>query len=223
MNRSPSDIFTRNMSFPVLRQNDLANENVTAINGSLYFSKIRARVSLEYFLISNYTYFKGFQEADQYAPLFNFIRAGVSKETNLGRRWKWYLDLYLQTATGNAPINLPLLYTRNRFAYEGKPFRNLVISSGLDFRYYSPYYADNYSPILGQFFYQTERKIAIRPDVAAYTNFRIRSFTTYIRVENLNTVTQRYGFGFKDNNLAAPLYPNPGMVFRLGIFWNFVN
>jgi hypothetical protein len=223
INRTPSDLFTSDLSFPVLRGTDYANENVTALTASLNFSKIKTRLSLEYFLISNYTYFKGFQESDQYAPLFNFIRVGVNKETNLGRRWKWYLDLFLQTVTGNAPIHLPLVYTRNRLAYEGKPFRNLVISTGLDIRYYSPYFADNYSPVLGQFFYQTERKIAIRPDVAAYTNFRIRSFTSYVRVENLNTITQRYGFGFKDNNLAAPLYPNPGMVFRLGIFWNFVN
>jgi hypothetical protein len=223
INRTPSDLFTSDLSFPVMRGTDYANENVTALTASLNFSKIKTRLSLEYFLVSNYTYFKGFQEADQYAPLFNFIRAGINKETNLGRRWKWYLDLYLQTVTGNAPIHLPLVYTRNRLAYEGKPFRNLVISTGLDFRYYSPYFADNYSPVLGQFFYQSERKISIRPDVAAYTNFRIRSFTTYVRVENLNTLTQRYGFGFKDNNLAAPLYPNPGMVFRLGIFWNFVN
>jgi hypothetical protein len=223
INRTPSDLFTSDLSFPVIRGTDYANENVTALNASLYFSKIKTRLSLEYFLVSNYTYFKGFQESDQYATLFNFIRAGVNRETNLGRRWKWYLDLYVQTVTGNAPIHLPLIYTRNRLAYEGKPFRNLVLSTGLDIRYYSPYFADNYSPVLGQFFYQTERKISIRPDVAAYANFRIRSFTTYVRVENLNTITQRYGFGFKDNNLAAPLYPNPGMVFRLGIFWNFVN
>ena len=223
INRSPSDVFVRDLSFPVLREADLSNENVTALTGSLYLSKIKTRLTLEYFLISNYTYFKGFRAADQYAPLFNFIRTGISKETNLSKRWKWYLDFYVQTVTGNAPIHLPLVYTRNRLAYEGKPFRNLLISSGLDIRYYSPYFADNYSPVLGQFFYQTDRKIAIRPDVAAYTNFRIRSFTTYIRLENLNTVTQRFGFGFKDNNLAAPLYPNPGMVFRLGIFWNFVN
>jgi len=223
INRTPSDVFTRNLSFPVTRPDVLGNENSTAINASLNFSRIKTRLSLEYFLISNYTYFKSFREADQYAPLFNFIRVGMNKETQITRRWKWYLDLYVQTATGNAPIHLPLVYTRNRVAYEGKPFRNLVISSGLDFRYYSPYFADNYSPLIGQFFYQSERKIAIRPDIAAYTNFRIRSFTSYIRIENLNTITQRYGFGFKDNNLAAPLYPNPGMVFRLGIFWNFVN
>ena len=140
----------------------------------------------------------------------------------MGRKWKWYLDFYIQTVAGNAPIHLPLVYTRSRIAYEAKPFRNLIVSTGADIRYHSAYFADGYSPVLGQFFYQSERKISIRPDVAAYVNFRIRSFTTYVRIENLNTASQRYGFGFKDN-LAAALYPNPGMVFRLGIFWNFVN
>jgi len=223
INRSPSDIYGKNLGFPVLTKTNLSDENVSSISGSLYISRIKTRLSLNYYLLSNYTYFSGYRTAAQYATVFNFIRAGINKETNLGRKWKWYLDLYLQTVAGNAPIHLPLVYTRNRIAYEGKPFRNLVISTGLDIRYYSPYFADGYSPVLGQFFYQTNRKIAIRPDVAAYTNFRIRSFTTYVRLENLNTVTQRYGFGFKDNNLAAALYPNPGLVFRLGIFWNFVN
>ena len=97
------------------------------------------------------------------------------------------------------------------------------MASGLDVRYYTPYYADNYSPVLGQFVYQQEFYASNRPDVTAYLNFRIRSFTSYIRLENLNTATREFGFGFKNNNVVAPFYPNPGMVFRLGIFWNFVN
>ena len=223
INRTPSDIYTRNLTFPVDTKRNLGDENVTSLNGSIYFSKIKTRLSLNYFLISNYTYFSGYRTAAQYAPLFNFIRAGINKETSLGRKWKWYLDFYVQTVAGNAPIHLPLVYTRSRIAYEAKPFRNLIVSTGADIRYHSDYFADGYSPVLGQFFYQSERKISIRPDVAAYVNFRIRSFTTYVRIENLNTASMRYGFGFKDNNLAAALYPNPGMVFRLGIFWNFVN
>jgi len=31
------------------------------------------------------------------------------------------------------------------------------------------------------------------------------------------------GFAFVNNNLAAPLYPMPGLFFRLGIYWGFVN
>jgi hypothetical protein len=98
-----------------------------------------------------------------------------------------------------------------------------VLSTGLDLRYLSSYFADGYSPVLGQFFYQDVQKISVRPDLAVYANFRIRSFTAFVRIENLNTATTQYGFGFKKNNFAAPLYPMPGMVFRLGIFWNFVN
>jgi hypothetical protein len=223
INRSPSYLFAKQTAFPITRNNELNDENVSSIYGSFYLAPLKTKLTVDYFLLSNYTYLTGYSSVAQYSPIFNFVRAGISKETSLGRRFKWYMDLYIQTPAGNAPIHLPWLYTRNRIAYEGKPYRNLVLATGFDLRYYSDYYADGYSPLLGQFFYQTEQKIAIRPDLAYYLNFRIRSFTTYLRFENLNTASTQYGFGFKVNNMAAPLYPNPGMVFRIGIFWNFVN
>lgn len=223
INRSPSYLYDRSTAFPVERAVDLNNENVSSLFGSFYIAPLKTRLSVDYFLLSNYTYLNGFKSVAQFSPVFNFIRAGISKETQLGKRFKWYLDLFVQTPSGSAPINLPWLYTRNRLAYEGRPFRNLLLATGIDMRYYSAYYADGYSPLLGQFFYQTNEKISIRPEIAYYFNFRIRSFTTYLRLENLNTATNQYGFGFKVNNIAAPLYPNPGMVLRIGIFWNFVN
>ncbi len=223
INRSPSYLYAQKTAFPIERNTELNDENVSSIYGSLYLAPLKTKLTFDYFLLSNYTYLTGYTSVAQYSTVFNFVRAGISRETSLGRRFKWYMDFYLQTPAGNAPIHLPWLYTRNRIAYEGKPYRNLVLATGFDLRYYSDYYADGYSPLLGQFFYQTEQKIAIRPELAYYINFRIRSFTTYLRFENLNTASTQYGFGFKVNNMAAPLYPNPGMVFRLGIFWNFVN
>jgi hypothetical protein len=147
----------------------------------------------------------------------------VNKTFRLGKSWRWYSDVYFQLKAGNAPINLPLFYTRNRFAFEGKLFPNLILSTGIDTRYFSGYKADNYSPVSGQYFYQDQQTLSIRPDLAAYVNFRIRSFTAYVRAENLNTLTFKYGFGFKDANLYAPLYPGQGLVIRVGIFWGFVN
>jgi Trp operon repressor len=223
INRSPSYLQVYKTGFPIEKAKKLNNENVTAISGSLYLARLKTKLSFEYFLQSNYTYFRDFTTVDQHAPLFNFARAGLSKETSLGRKWKWYLDVYLQEAIGDVPINLPRGYARTRIAYEGKPYRNLVMATGIDIRYFTPYYADDYSPVNGQFFYQNLFYIQNRPDVTAYMNFRIRSFTAYVRLENLNTATQEFGFGFKKNNITAPFYPNPGMVFRLGIFWNFVN
>lgn len=223
INRSPSYLLTYNSIFPVIQKPGLNDENVSAINASLLLAPIKTKLTFNYFLISNYSYFSDFNKVSQYTTLFNFVRVGVSKEIKISRQWKWYADIYLQSVAGSAPIHLPFFYTRNRIAYEGNPFRNLVISTGLELRYHSAYFADGYSPVLGQFFYQTQKKISIRPDATAYMNFRIRSFTAFIRLENLNTATTKYGFGFKNSNLSAPLYPMPGMVFRLGIFWNFVN
>lgn len=223
INRSPSYLYDRQTAFPVQRTINLNDENVTSVYGSLYLNPIKARVSVNYYLLSNYTYFSDPLTVSQYAPLFNFVRAGINKEVTWRRHWKLYLDLYVQAAAGNAPIHLPWLYTRTRIGYEGRPYRNLVMATGFDMRFTSAYFADGYSPIVGQFYYQDQQKIATLPDIAYYIHFRIRSFTAFTRFENLNTMTTRYGFGFKNNNLAAPLYATPGLVFRLGIFWNFVN
>ena len=120
---------------------------------------------------------------------------------------------------------MPVLYTRNRIAYERQVFRNLNISTGIEVRYNTPYKADNYSPVLGQFFYQDSVTINNGPDIAAFLQFRIRGFKAFIRLENLNTaeVTPDGGFGWTDNNLAAMGYPYPGLQIRVGIWWSFVN
>jgi hypothetical protein len=100
------------------------------------------------------------------------------------------------------------------------------LALGLEFRYYTPYTADGYSPVIGQFFTQTQTTIAQKlPDINAYVNFRIRSFVAYFRVENLNTaqVSSANGFGFTNNNFVAPSYPYAGLRIRLSIYWSFVN
>jgi hypothetical protein len=52
---------------------------------------------------------------------------------------------------------------------------------------------------------------------------RIRSFKAFVRLENLNTANFDGGFAFNQSNMAASGYPMPGMVFRFGIYWSFVN
>jgi hypothetical protein len=61
-----------------------------------------------------------------------------------------------------------------------------------------------------------------RPDISAYLHFRIKSFTAYVRAENLNTL-QFPGGGFTNNNIPTAHYPYPGLQIRFGIFWSFVD
>jgi hypothetical protein len=88
---------------------------------------------------------------------------------------------------------------------------------GFEAKYNTSYYADDYSPVTGQFVYQTTQKVQYYfPDLSAFVHFRIKSFSAYIRGENLNTF-------FAKNNFAAPLYPYNNFTFRLGIRWWFIN
>ena len=76
---------------------------------------------------------------------------------------------------------------------------------------------------MGKFFPQDSITIKNLPQVNAFFNFRIKSLTVFIKIENINTVDISHGFGFTNNNFAAPLYPTPGFVMRFGIKWGFVN
>ena len=222
-NRSPSYIYKYPTAFPIKWNANLSDENISNLFGNLYVQKLKANIQFNYFLFSNYTYLKDWVSVDQYKTVFQVLRASISKEIKLYRNFKWITDVYLQSIPTNAPLHLPVFFTRNRIGYEGRPFRNLILATGIEMRYHAAYYADGYSPLVGQFFLQSQQKINNRPDIHLYTNFRIRSFSGFVRLENLNTASTQYGFGFKQNNFAAPLYPTPGLVFRLGIFWNFVN
>jgi len=226
ISRTPSFIFDSRSSFYLLKTvKDFKKENSTHLFASYFLPSFKLRLTGHYYLATNYTYFTNYYEAQQESVLFNVFRLGLEKTIKFGKRWNWHTDIYFQQVVGDAPVNVPAIYTRNRIAYEGNlGFKNLDIAMGVELRYRAAYKADNYSPALGQFFYQDS--ITIRnplPDISGYVHFRIRPFTAFIRFENLNTGQNLEGFSFTRNNLVAPDYAMPGLQFRIGIFWKFVN
>jgi hypothetical protein len=226
VNRTPSFVFDRRSGFYLSPPADFKKENITHLYASILQPALRLKLSGHYYLVTNYSYFTNYYEAHQESTLFNMLQVALQKTIRLGRRWFWHADVYLQKNIGSAPVHSPLLFTRNRIGYEGNlGFKNLDITFGTEVRYHTPYKADGYSPLLGQFFYQDSIRIDNQmPDIAGFVHFRIKSFKFYFRAENLNTakVTNRE-FGFTKNNLAAPGYYYPGLQIRLGVYWSFVN
>ena len=168
-------------------------------------------------------YVTAFYKLQQESALFNMLRVSLQKTFRIGKHWFWYTDIYLQQKAGNVDLNVPLVFTRNRLALEGVFYKNLNISTGLEVRYNTPYKADGYSPVLGQFTYQDSLTISNRPDIRLFLNFRIKSFRLFFSASNLNAINTSNGFGFTKNNLAAPGYAYPGLQLRFGIYWSFVN
>ena len=226
VNRTPSFIFNTSSDFyKVTQANNFKNENTTHLFASLFQPSLRLRLSGDYYLLTNYTYIVNYRQAQQFSSLFNVLRVALEKTISLGEGFFWHADVYFQQKIGNAPVNIPQIFTRNRIGYEGRfGLKNLNIAMGIEGRYHTPYKADGYSPVLGQFFYQDSIRISNRPDIAAYLHFRVRSFKAYFRAENLNTVEfNDGGLDFTKNNLAASGYPYPGFMLRFGVYWSFVN
>jgi len=224
VNRTPSFNFDSHSSFYFDAPEDLNKENITMINASFYLPKLVMRVSGNYFLVGNYTYYADYYNVGQQNALFNLLQIAVEKRFRIGKRWIWHTDIYFQQKTGDVALNLPTIFTRNRIGYEGTlGLKKLNMAMGFEIKYNTPYKADGYSPALGKFFYQDSVRISNRPGIAYYLHFRIRNFRAFFRVENLNTITTNNGFGFKHHNFGVPDYPYPGLQLHLGIYWTFVN
>ncbi len=229
VNRTVSMAWSTESSFGfgVPANNFFNKENIIHLFGSYDQPKLQLNLTANYYLVTNFPYFYDYYLAGQESNPFNVLIISADKRFALTRHLIFRAQAFVQKVAGNSPVNIPLFVTHGQIGYEGKlGFKNLVIAFGVEFRYFSPYTADGYSPVIGQFYTQKETTIAEQlPDITAYLNFRIRSFVAYFRTENLNTaqVNQANGFGFSNNNFVAPLYPNAGLKIRLGIYWSFVN
>lgn len=221
VNRSPSFIYDNASAFNFRNIGLTKKENVISFGADA--SNRFISLGFKNHMITNLSYFSDFYHTAQSSRVINLLQLYASKKIKLTRRWNLYADITFQQTDGSAPVKVPLLFTRNRLAYEGVFFKNLNLSTGLEIRYFTPFEAYNYSPLMGQFTPQDTFKLKNLPEISAFFHFRIKSFTTFIRAENLNTISFTNGFGFTNNNFAAPHYPTPGFILRFGIQWGFVN
>ncbi|MBL0056377.1 MAG: hypothetical protein IPP31_09290 [Chitinophagaceae bacterium] len=221
VNRTPSFNFNNASSF------NFGNAGITKKENSISFgaeaSNRYLNLGFRNHIITNLAYYTDYFHTAQSAKVINVLQVYASKKIRLTKYWNLYTDLTFQQTDGSAPVKVPLLFTRNRLAYEGVFYKNLNLSMGLEARYYTPYEGYNYSPVMGQFVPQDTVRLKNLPDISAFFHFRIKSFTSFIRAENLNTVRFSNGFGFTNNNFAAPHYPTQGLMIRVGIQWGFVN
>lgn len=200
----------------VTSRGDLNKTNLTRLQFRADNAELRYHLTVNYYLISNYVYLADYKTPDQYSTLFNFLQVVFSKEFRAGH-FHWYADLAYQQTGGHVPLHVPQIWTRHRLSYENILFKNLNLCTGAEIRYHTPYYADDYSPVFQQFVSQDQWKTDDTwPDMAAFFDFRIKSFVAYVRAENLNSLLE-------PNRLEIPHYPYPGFSIRVGIQWSFIN
>lgn len=196
--------------------NTLKNENTALFQFSSGSDLLRYHLDVNYYLMSNYTYFKNYYESAQDASPLVLLQIILDKQFVL-HHFNWYADVAYQQTAISAPLVVPEIWTRERVDWEGGLFGgHLGMVLGLDMRYNTPFDANDYSPVLQQFVQQKNLRIANLPDLAAFLDVKIRAFTAYLRADNLNTFIH-------SENFAAPLYPYGEFTARIGVKWTYIN
>jgi len=115
-------------------------------------------------------------------------------------------------------LNLPSLFTKNSLSYYGKVFKGkMLLKAGFDFRYIVSDFLPNYNPVIGQFYLNKTVEYTPYPMLDARISFKVSSFTTFVKYENLTSFLR------EDVEQLVQNYPQFDARFRFGIQWNLWN
>lgn len=153
--------------------------------------------------------------AMQYGGNIQVISANLRQDFRLGIL-HWDNDVTYQTTTNKDVLPVPALSLYSNLYLRFKIAKVLKTELGADVRYFTTYYAPDYSPVIGMFMNQNTLKkeeIGNYPILSAYVNFDLKRTRFYVQYYHANQGTGRYFW--------APHYPmNPSCV-RFGLSWNF--
>ncbi len=113
-------------------------------------------------------------------------------------------------------LNVPDWITRSTIVFSTQMFKKaLYLQTGLNFQFFTKYYADRYSGLLGEFASQNDRKIGEYPRFDFFINAKVQQTRIYFKFEHFNSHQTGY------NYYSAPFTPYKDSVIRFGLVWNF--
>jgi hypothetical protein len=149
----------------------------------------------------------------------SLIGVGVRQHLRFGI-FNWDIEGAYQLSSNKTAIPVPMFNGYTNLYLKFKIAKVLNTEIGADIRYFTPYYAPAYSPIIGNYVTQAEehrQKIGNYPIMNAYANFHLKHTRFYVMASHFN---HKLGVG---NPFLVPDYPLNRCVFRFGISWNFFN
>lgn len=153
----------------------------------------------------------------QYNKSVQYFTAEIAKELKFKN---WALDnrvKFQQVEQSDNVLNVPKFITRNTLYYTKAVFKKaMLLQTGITLNYFSKYYADDYLPVIGEFYTQNVTKVGDFPVLDIFVNARVRQTRIYLKAEHLNAL-----FTDKVKYYNTPNYPFRDFHIRFGLEWNF--
>ncbi|WP_338376215.1 putative porin [uncultured Flavobacterium sp.] len=181
-------------------------------------------LSFNYKILNDHLYFENENnditslkvKPKQFENTINYLSFQAKKEIKF---WKFALDntvLFQSVGQSSDIVNVPQIVTRNTLYFTDKVFKKAMqIQTGIIFNYFTDYYANDYNPLLGEFYVQNQTKIGGFPMIDFFINAKVRQTRIFLKAEHFNSSFTGYNF------YSAPNYPYRDFIVRFGLVWNF--
>lgn len=210
----------------------LSKELHSRVEGLFSYRKTNTTLRVAFDEIQNYTYLAmGYNIADDHSRKGNTMEvrqkggAITLLTLSLAQNFKlgplnWENVITYQKSTDNDVLPVPDLNIYTNLYLRFKIAQVLKCDFGADGRYFTKYFAPDYSPALGQYAVQTgDNRVQTGnyPLVNIYANFHLKHTRFFVMMSHVNA-----GSGNRQYFLT-PHYPLNQRVFRFGLSWNFFN
>ncbi|MCI4441934.1 MAG: putative porin [Lentimicrobium sp.] len=185
-----------------------ASVQYSRFNDHLYFADVStpAQIALQQQIIA----------PAQYANTINYLSVKASNEFRFGKFALANTLLYQKVDQSDTILNVPEFLTRNTLYYSQEMFHKaLFFQTGVTFNYFTNYYANEYNPVIGEFFVQNKKEIGNFSNLDFFFNAKIQRTRIYFIAEHFNSSFSGYNFYSSPNN------PYRDFVIRFGLVWNF--
>lgn len=221
-NKSPEQMFERvNYQYHSWDKNfnrtKLSNLSFKYENTKYQFS---ARA--EYFLISDYLYYKETSVAqqitpDQFGTNINLLKLSLAKNFKMGR---FSLDNYLvyQKTDFQDILRTPEIYTYNSFYYASRFFKVLYTNLGFDVRFNTPFKAPAYAINVSQFYNNNNAlEFSTYPVIDVWVRATLKRANLFLKYDYVNQGLFSKGY------YTVRSYPMPDKLLKFGVSWKFYN
>ena len=212
---------------------DLSKIIHSRVEGVFTYEKTNTTLRVAFDNLKNYTYFAMSYDvdADTKARTANTVRPRQSGSPislltlSLEQNFKlgplhWENLVTYQKSSNTDALPVPDLNVYTNLYLKFRIAKVLKCDFGADARYFTKYYAPDYSPVLGQFCVQegnSRTEVGNYPVVNVYANFHLQHTRFFVMMSHVNA-----GQGNR-NYFFTPHYPLNERIFRFGISWNFFN
>lgn len=191
----------------------------TSIRFAVDELKNYAYLSMGYNITDDHGRTENYVAARQSSDAISLITLGLSQDVRLGPL-NWESVVTYQKSTKQDILPVPDLNIYTNLYLRFKIARVLRCDLGADLRYFTKYYAPDYSPALGQYAVQEggqRVEVGGCPIVNAYANFHLKHTRFFVMMSHVNSSlgTKEYFF--------TPHYPLNSRILRFGVSWNFFN